>query len=264
MALSSRDLPGEDKMSRGLKQDQSEIPLLLRGLKSLLKAKGLLYHDVADRLGVSETTVKRYLTGRSLTVEILEELCRVVDVRLSDLAAMSQEEPERPMLSPEEEEFLVKDPFQALVFYLLSHGFSPATIQRDFRLTDAEMNGHLTALDRLGLVRLFPYNRVRVLVGRNFNVQKGGAIAKLAHDSLLKDFFSKFDMVTPDWRFSFGKLSPSSLERGRELAGSFVDAFDTVAEADSELTLDLVDWYGFFCMFQPVDFAGLKNWSPEN
>ena len=250
-------------MSRELKQDQSEIPLLLRVLKSLLKARGLHYHDVAVRLGVSEPTVKRYLTGHSLTVEILECLCRVVDVRLSDLLAMSQEEPERPMLSPEEEEFLVKDPFQAGVFYLLSHGFSPATIQRDFQLTDAELNGYLTALDRLGLVRLFPYNRVRVLVGRNFNVQKDGAMAKLAHDALLKDFFSKFDVATPDWQFSFGKLSPSSLERVRELARNFTDAFDTIAETDSELTLDLADWYGFFCMFRPVDLAGLKNWPPD-
>ena len=250
-------------MSRRSSQEQSEIPVLLRVLKSLLKAKGLLYLDVAEKLGVSEPTVKRYLTGHSLTVEILEDLCRIVDVRLSDVLAMSQEEPERPSLSPEEEELLVRDPFQAGVFYLLSHGFTPATIQRDFRLTDAELNGYLTALDRLGLVRLFPYNRVRVLVGRNFNVQTDGAMARLAHDSLLKDFFSRFDMKTPDWRFSFGKLSPSSLERVRELAANFVDAFDTIAEADSELTLDLADWYGFFCMFQPVDFARLRNWPPD-
>src|ERR1700743_1384557 len=120
----------EGWMSRGVRQDQSEIPLLLRALKSLLKAKGLLYLDVAEKLGVSEPTVKRYLTGHSLTVEILEDLCRIVDVRLSDVLAMSQEEPERPSLSPEEEELLVKDPFQAGGFYLLSHGFSPAAIPR--------------------------------------------------------------------------------------------------------------------------------------
>ena len=249
-------------MSRALKQDQSEIPVLLRALKSMLKAKGLLYHDVADRLGVSETTVKRYLTGHSLTVEIMEDICHVVGVRLSDLLAMSQEEPERPFLSPEEEEALVKDPFQAGVFYLLSHGFTPATIQRDFQLTDAAMNGYLTALDRLGLVRLFPYNRVRVMVGRNFNVQRDGAMAKLANEAMLQDFFNKFDMATPDWQFSFGKLSPSSLERVRQLTRDFVDAFDTIAEADSELTLDLADWYGFFCMFRPVNLAGLKDLRP--
>jgi transcriptional regulator with XRE-family HTH domain len=249
-------------MSRGIKQDQSEIPPLLRALKSLLKARGFFYHDVAEKLGVSEITVKRYLTGHSLTIDILEDLCRIVDVRLSDLLAMSQEEPERPTLSPEEEEFLVKDPFQAGVFYLLSHGFTPATIQRDFQLTDAEMNGYLTALDRLGVVRLFPYNRVRVMVGRNFNVQNGGAMAKLAHDAMIKDFFTKFDIAAPDWQFSFGKLSPSSLERVRDLAREFLDAFDAIAAADRELTLDLADWYGFFCMFRPVELANLKQWPP--
>lgn len=249
-------------MSRWLKPDQSEIPPLLRALKSLLKVKGLLYHDVAEKLGVSETTVKRYLTGHSLTVEILEDLCRIVDVRLSDLLAMSQEEPEQPILSPEEEEFLAKDAFLSGIFYLLSRGFTPAIIQRDFQLTDAEMNGYLTALDRLGLIRLFPYNRVRVMVGRNFNVQKGGAMMKLAHDAILKDFFGKFEVAMPDWLFGYGKLSPSSLERVRELARNFLEAFDAIAEADRELTLDLAQWYGFFYMCRPVDLAGLKNWSP--
>lgn len=250
-------------MSRWLKQNESEIPLLLRGLKSLLKAKGLLYADVAERLGVSETTVKRYLTGHSLTLEILEDLCRIVDVRLSDLLALVEDEPEQPVLSPEEEEVLARDAFLSGLFYLLSRGYAPAIIQRDFKLTDAEMNGYLTALDRLGLIRLFPYNRVRVLVHRNFNVQKGGAMARLAHDAIIKDFFGEFDVTMPDWLFGYGKLSPASLERVRELARNFIAAFDDIAEADRELTLDLADWHGFFFMLRPVDLAGLKNWKPD-
>ncbi len=249
-------------MRRSLKQDQSEIPLLLRTLKSLLKAKGLLYHDVAEKLGVSETTVKRYLTGHSLTLGILEDLCRVVDARLGDLLAISQEETEQPVLSPEVEESLAKDAFLSGIFYLLSRGLTPAIIQRDFQLTDAEINGYLTALDRLGLIRLFPYNRVRVLLRRNFNVQKGGAMMKLAHDAILKDFFGTFDVNMPDWLFGYGKLSPSSLERVRELARNFMEAFDTIAEADRELTLDVAELHGFFMMLRPVDLAVLKNWSP--
>ena len=249
-------------MKRRLKQEQSEIPKLLHGLKTLLKARGLLYHDVAERLGVSETTIKRYLTGHSLTLEILEDLCGVVDVQLSDLLAFAQEELEQPVLTSAEEEVLAQDAFLSGIFYLLARGYTAAIIQRDFRLSDADMNGYLTTLDRLGLIRLFPYNRVRVLVGRNFNVQKGGAMAKLAHDAMLKDFFGRFEVTMPDWLFGYGKLSPSSLERVRELARNFMVAFDDIAEADRELTLDLAQWYGFFFMLRPVDIAGLRDWRP--
>ena len=249
-------------MVRRLRREQSEIPLLLRSLKSLLKAKGLLYHDVAERLGVSETTVKRYLTGHSLTVDILEDICHVVDVRLSELLALVEDERGQPILSPQEEEVLAADAFLSGIFYLLARGYTPALIQRDFRLTDAEMNRHLTTLDRLGLIRLFPYNRVRVLVRRNFNVQKGGAMMRLVHDAVLKDFFSKFEVSMPDWLFGYGKLSPASLERVRALARNFMEAFDDIAEADRELTLDLAGWHGFFFMLNPVDLAGLKNWQP--
>ncbi len=246
-------------MARSLKQDHSEIPSLLRALKSLLKAKGLLYHDIAERLGVSETTVKRYLTGHGLSVDILEDICRVVDARLSDLLEISRGEMEQAALSPDTEETLTKDAFLAGVFYLLVRGLSPATVQRDFNLTDAEINGYLTTLDRLGLIRLFPYNRVRVMVGRNFNVQTGGPMARLAHEALLKDFFSKFDVAMPDWLFAFGKLSPSSLERVRELARNFQEGFDEIAQTDRELPLDLAQWYGFFYMLRPVDLTRLKD-----
>lgn len=251
-------------MSRSLKQDHSEIPALLRALKSLLKAKGLLYHDVAERLGVSETTIKRYLTGHSLTVEILEDICHVVDARLSDLLAISQEAIEQGALSLEMEQILVSDGLLAGVFYLLVRGLSPATVQRDFNLSDAEINGYLTTLDRLGLIRLFPYNRIRVLVGRNFNVQNGGPLAKLAYESMIKDFFTTFDVEARDWLFVFGKLSPSSLERVRELVRNFMDAFDDIAEGDRDLPLDLAKWYGALFMLRPVDLAGLRDWPPRS
>jgi hypothetical protein len=87
-------------------------------------------------------------------------------------------------------------------------------------------------------------------------------MARLAHDALLKNFFAKFEVAMPDWLFAFGKLSPSSLERVRELARNFMDAVDDIAEADSELPLDLAEWHGFFFMLRPVDLSSLKNWPP--
>ena len=144
-------------MRTSLKQDTSEIPLILKTLKNLLKSKGILYHDVAESMGVSETTVKRYLTGHSLTIDILESLCGIVDLRLSDLLELSQEEAAGdPVLTLEEEESLAQDAFLSSLFYMLSRGLAPSILQRDFQISDAEMNGYLTKLDRLGLIQLFP------------------------------------------------------------------------------------------------------------
>jgi transcriptional regulator with XRE-family HTH domain len=248
-------------MQAWLKNDASEMPAVLATLKTLFKSRNLLYQDVATILGKSETTVKRYLTGHCLTFDVLESLCRVVDMRLSDVLEIAREESVDSVLTPEEERQLAKQPFLAALFYLLAQGLTPATLQRDFDIGSAEMNGYLTALDRAGLIRLFPYNRVRLRVSRNFNVQRGGPLMRLAHEAILKGLFDAFEATSPDWSFAYAKLSASSLERVRDLVRNFVTAFEKIADGDRELPIDLAQWHGMLFMLQPVDIGGLRGWS---
>ncbi len=251
-------------MRTWLMDEGSEIPAVLYTLKNLFKAKGLLYHDIAETLGTSETSVKRYLTGHNVTLETLEALCRIVGLRLSDVIEMAQEETEWSVLSLEEEQFLATEPFLAALFYMLSQGLTPAILQRDFGIGDAEMNDYLGTLDRLGLIKLFPYNRIKLRVSRNFNVQQGGPLMRLAYETLLKDFFENFEIDNPDWSFTYAKLSDSSLERVRELVRNFVIAFERIADADRELPSDIAKWYGFLSMLRPVDIGGLRSRSALN
>ena len=128
--------------------EYSEIPQILKTVKNLLKAKGLLYQDAATQLGVSETTVKRYLTGHGLTVDILEKICALVDVRLTDVLDMSRgADKSLPDLSEKKEQGLANDPFLAALFYLLSQGYTAEALQRDFGLRDTEMNRYLVTLE---------------------------------------------------------------------------------------------------------------------
>src|SRR5579859_4337604 len=116
-------------MAAGLDRDGSEIDLLLKALKTIFKARGLLYQNIADAIGVSETTVKRYLTGHGLTVEILERLCKSVNLRISDLMTIVRAEEERlPHLTHEDEERLAEDPTLAMMFYLIAKGHSPQSV----------------------------------------------------------------------------------------------------------------------------------------
>lgn len=251
-------------MRTSLKQDNSEIPTLLKTLKNLFKSKGILYHDVAIALNVSETTIKRYLTGHSLTVDVLESLCKVVDLRLFDLLDLSREETgsDNAMISREIEEKLAEEPFLSSLLHLLSKGYSPSTLQRDFQIPEAEMNRYLTTLDRLGLIQLFPYNRIRLKVGRNFNVEKGGPLMRLARDALVYDFFEHFDVAATDWSFGYAKFSQASMERARALLAEFLAALEAIAERDKDLPMELAEWQSMFVMLHPVDIGALRTWKP--
>jgi transcriptional regulator with XRE-family HTH domain len=243
--------------------DHSEIPLILKTIKNLFKARGLHYQDAAARLGVSETTVKRYLTGHGLTVDILEKVCALVDIRLTDLLDMSRM-PDRslPNLSEEKEQDLASDPFLAALFYLLSQGYTPEALQRDFSLSDQQIADYLATLERLKLIQLFPLNRIKIKIRRNFTVTRGGPLMKLVREALLTDLFKRFDITDEDWMITYAKLSVPSLQRIRELQQEFVKAIFAIAAEDKDLPSDVADWNGIFFMMRPIDIGGLRNWRP--
>jgi transcriptional regulator with XRE-family HTH domain len=62
----------------------SEIPAIATTLKRLVRAKGLTYAELAQLLDISEASVKRYLNGQRLTMEILERLCGAMSLHLSE------------------------------------------------------------------------------------------------------------------------------------------------------------------------------------
>src|SRR5579859_4638371 len=241
-------------MAAGLDRDGSEIDLLLKALKTIFKARGLLYQNVAEAIGVSETTVKRYLTGHGLTVDILERLCRVAELRISDLvAAIRDSEAELPPLSHDDEEKLAAEPFLAALFYFLAKGHSPQSLQADFQLNDAEMNRYLTKLDRWGLIQLYPFNRIRLKVCPLFQVERGGPLARSARRRSLERMVHTFDLCDDVWSFSIDKLSPGSLEKARQLLRDFTDAMAKIAEQDRALSRDAADYHGVFILLKPID-----------
>jgi len=256
MARAAKNDEKEDAMTMIPDRDTSEIDLLLKTLKNIFKSRGLFYQHVADAIGVSETTVKRYLTGHGLTVEILERLCRVAELRISDLvAAIREGETELPPLTHADEEKLAQEPFLATLFYLIAKGHSPQSLQADFKLDNVEMNRYLTKLDRWGLIQLFPFNRLRMRVCPLFHVEKGGPLARSARQDSLSRMFSDFNLRADDWTFSIDKLSPSSVEKARLLQREFTDAMAKIAEQDRDLSRESADYHGVFLLMKPIEIA---------
>ena len=241
-------------MATCLDRDSSEIDQLLRTLKNVFKSRGVLYQDVAEAIGVSETSVKRYLTGHGLTVDILERLCRVADLRISDLVAeIRKTEVKLPPLTRADEERLAAEPFLTCLFYFLAKGHSPQSLQADFSLNDAEMNRYLTKLDRWGLIQLYPLNRIRLKVSPLSHVEPGGPLARSARQDTLERMVRTFDLCNDAWSFSIDKLSPGSVEKATQLLRDFTDALAKIAEQDRAVSRESAGYHGVFVLMKPID-----------
>src|SRR4051794_10965022 len=118
----------------------SAIPKILAVLKTVYRQKGLRYSDIAKSLALSEVTVKRYMRGRSLTVEMLEKLCAVANLNIFELLEAVRRSQEKVVaLSYEQEEALAAEPFLSVIFYLLHRQWGVTELSAEFSLPEWEM-----------------------------------------------------------------------------------------------------------------------------
>jgi transcriptional regulator with XRE-family HTH domain len=243
-------------------ESRDETRQLLKTLKHLFKAAGLRYADIAARLGVSEGTIKRYLNQQGLTVQVLQLLCECADVTLAELAKLAAEEntPVQPAATPDQERQLAGDIILSMTFFLLARGWRPEQIAREFSLQAAELTHYLVRLDRIGMIALFPRNRVRVLraFARNLSPQSAtyALVARRVHE-----FFDHVDLADPAvaWTSGFARLSETSLSQISQRLHRLRDEIFELGEQDFNLPPERVKWCALFAALRPVSMEKLLH-----
>lgn len=208
---------------------------LLATLKRCLRAKGLRYRDVAAGLGISEASVKRIFAEESFSLVRLEEVCRLLDITIYDLARMAAMSAtnQATLLSLEQESALAEDPLLLMYFYLLLNGWAPSRIARKFRATSIQTTRILAKLDRLKLIELHPKNRVRLLTKRNIMWRKGGPIRRLYESQIRTEFLrSAFDGEAELMRLETGELTDASMKIMERKIIGLTKEFDDLIELD--------------------------------
>ena len=137
---------------------------LIDCLKRVLKARGITYAVLAERLGLSEAGIKRAFAKGAFTLSRLEEICRVAGITLFELVKTAELEAQgKPLLLSEAQELaLAADESLFAYLYLLRAGHRPRDIVEAYRFTAAESSRCLAVLDRLGLIEWDVGDRVRV------------------------------------------------------------------------------------------------------
>jgi DNA-binding Xre family transcriptional regulator len=148
---------------------------IVTALKRSLRERGQTYAQLADALGISESSVKRMFSIGNMDLERLERICGLLGVEAGDLLELVRAESEQlTQLSEEQEGAIVSDPKLLLVAILATSHWTYPAILETYKFTEAQLVGHLAHLDRLRIVDLLPGNRIRVRLARNFTWRKSG------------------------------------------------------------------------------------------
>jgi transcriptional regulator with XRE-family HTH domain len=244
-------------MKRGDVMAQSEPQLLssrmLAYLKKLYRARGLRLSDVAKLIGVSERSIKRYLNGRSVTLEVLERLCAAAEISILELAELAEGDAAAQVATNEvQEDALAEEPLLAIAFYLLSLGWTPQRVAREFFLSDLDLDRMLLRLDRLGLITLYCTNRLKVRA----KIRSHDTCSPRLRQQALAVVRSQLDHSDLDsestlWSGAMVRLGPDSFERARTRFRLFIDDVVELSRHDKDLDGQQVKWYGVCALLAP-------------
>jgi transcriptional regulator with XRE-family HTH domain len=210
----------------------SQVSALLTTLKRELRSQGITYADVAAKIGLSESSVKRLFSEANLSVVRLESLCQIVGLEISDLVQKMAEERHRlEMLTEEQEQEVAEDPRLLLVAVCVLNRWTFEEIIATYTLDEHECIRHLAKLDRLKLVELLPLNRFRLTIANDFRWIPGGPIQRFFKKEVQPGFMSSsFAGRGERLIFRSGMLSRGSnatlLKKMDRLAAQFKELHD--------------------------------------
>ncbi len=235
--------------------DQSQQ--ITAALKQFLKEKGVTYAMLAQKIRLSEASVKRLFSTSAFTLKRLAQICDALEVDIYTLAKMARGTSEKSVeLSLPQEKALVQDIKLLTLFHLLLHDWSFKDICNEFAISDTEGIKLLTKLDRLKLIELMPNNRVRMLCPQRFTWRVDGPVrqkfqAAAMAEYLAGNFMPKTDLL----RLEARELSHASIAIIKRKLERIAVEFNEFAEIDSSLAISKRESVGMVLAIRPWVFS---------
>src|SRR6476469_8028779 len=136
---------------------------LVAALKDELKSARMTYADLARKLGMSESSVKRMLARGDMPLSRIDAICAALKLDFAELARrIADAQPLLAELTLAQEKAVVADKKLMLVAICVLSQWTMEQITQHYRLTEAEAVKYLVQLDRIGIIELRPLNRYRL------------------------------------------------------------------------------------------------------
>ena len=200
---------------------------LVAALKKELKTAQMTYADLAQELGMAESSVKRMLAKGDMPLSRIDAICRALALDFADLARhVADNQPLLRELTPEQERAVVADKKLLLMAICVLSQWTLEQVTTAYRLTEAEGIQYLAQLDRIGIIELRPFNRYRLKLAKTFRWRPHGAVMNYFREHALLDYFAGgFDGPGEGVLLVHGAISrslaPAFMERMQRVAHDF-------------------------------------------
>jgi len=233
-------------------------------LKQALRARGLTYAQLARQLNLSEISIKRGFAQGNFKLDRLEKICRVIDLEIGDLTRLADEQEAKiSQLSIEQEQELVADKKFLLVAICVQNAWQLDEITDVYAISETECIRYLIRLEKQGLIRLLPGNRVRRLLSQDFQWCKGGPIESFFQQEVQREYFSADFSASGELRqYLIGMLSAQSIQTLEKSLVNLQKTFSELQEADAALPISRRKNIGLFLAFRPWElsiFSSMKH-----
>jgi DNA-binding Xre family transcriptional regulator len=168
---------------------------VLHVLRAELRAAQITYKDLAGRIGMSESSVKRMFGQKDMALSRLAQICKASGIAMEDVLRRAADlRPHADSLTLPQEKSLAANPHLLLVANCCLGHWSLEQIIETYTISEPECIGLLAELDRLGLIELKPLNRYRLRVSNAFRWIPDGPVQQFFREHVVADYFSgRFD-----------------------------------------------------------------------
>jgi DNA-binding Xre family transcriptional regulator len=227
---------------------------LVLALKKELKSAQMTYADLAQSMGMAESSVKRMLAKGDMSLSRVDDICRALKLDFADLSRrVADAQPLLKEMSLEQERAVVADKKLMLCAICVLSQWTLEQITGRYRVSEAECVMYFAQLDRIGIIELRPLNRYRLKLAKTFRWRPHGPVMNYFRENAMLDYFAGgFDGNGEGLLLVHGAISralaPVFMERLQRVAQDFSHQHQTdqkLAEKDREgytLVLAMRSW----------------------
>ena len=235
----------------------SSPELLLKVLRTQLRAAGITYKLLAERIGMSESSVKRMFGQQDMSLSRLAEICRASGIALEEvLRGAADATPHADALTLVQEKSLVANPHLLLMAICCLGHWTLEQVLETYSLPETACILLMAELDRLGLIELKPLNRYSLRVSNAFRWLAGGPVQQFFREHVVSDYFSgAFDGHGETLLFLPARLSQPSAQELVQKIQHLAAELASMHQNDRRLPAQERDGFTLLLGFRSWEFA---------